>query len=69
MNRAFKIQFHNGEPDEKTIVTMSLTVNNGKLFDALDNEGKNKLIKNIGIFKVLLKSFADEISGSITKPI
>lgn len=39
MNRAFKTQFHNGEPDEKTIVTVSLTVNNGKRFKRLDKKG------------------------------
>ena len=65
MNRAFKIQFHNGEADEKTIVTMSVTVNNGKRFKALDNEGKNNLITNLIEFKKSLESFTAEVILSL----
>lgn len=51
MNREFKTQFHAGLPDEKPIVTMSVSVNNGKKFKALDNYNKRCLIQNLETFK------------------
>lgn len=65
MNRAFKIQFHNGEVDEKPIVTMSVTVNNWKRFAALDKQGKQSLLSNLTRFKQQVEAFMDEVSDSI----
>jgi len=65
MNRAFKTQFHNGEVDEKTIVTMSVTVNNGKRFRALDEKGKKSLLKSLNTFKKQVEAFSEEIKESI----
>lgn len=67
MNRAFKIQFHNGEADEKTIVTMSVTVNNGKRFDKLDNIGKDRLVTHLVNFKKQVEAFTAEIILSMDK--
>ena len=67
MNRAFKTQFHNGEKDEKTIVTMSVAVNNGKRFKGLDDYGKKCLIENLETFKKQVETFTDEIRESIVK--
>ena len=64
MNRAFKYQFHNGESDEKPIVTVSLIVNNGKRFKALDGKGKKALLSTIESFQRSLDGFKTEISGS-----
>lgn len=55
-NRAFKTVFHNGEPDEKAIVTMGVTVNNGKRFKKLDEKGRKNL-------SILLKNFAKQVEG------
>lgn len=65
MNRAFKIQFHNGEEDEKTIVTMSVTVNNGNKFHGLDDYGKQCLIENLETFKKQVEAFTNEIRETI----
>ena len=67
MNRAFKTQFHNGEKDEKTIVTMSVTVNNGKRFNSLDNAGKDRLISHLVTFKKQVEAFTAEIILSMGK--
>ena len=67
MNRAFKTQFHNGDKDEKTIVTMSVTVNNGKRFHGLNDYGKKCLIKNLETFKKQVEAFTDEIRESVGK--
>lgn len=67
MNRQFKIQFHNGEPDEKTIVTMSVTVNNGKRFNSLDNASKDSLVKHLVTFKKQVEAFTAEIILSMKK--
>ena len=67
MNRAFKTQFHNGEKDEKTIVTMSVIVNNGKRFAELNNTGKNRLIENLVTFKKQIEFFTAEIILSMDK--
>lgn len=67
MNRAFKIQFHNGEKDEKIIVTMSVTVNNGKRFKGLDNYGKQHLIENLINFKKQVEGFTADIILSMDK--
>lgn len=61
MARQFKTQFHNGEPDEKTIVTMSVTINNGKKFNSLDNAGKDSLVKHLVTFKRQVEAFTAEI--------
>lgn len=61
MNRAFKTQFHNGEPDEKPIVTMSLAVNNGKRFKALSRNGKENLISEIERFEQSIIVFKKEL--------
>lgn len=68
MNRAFKTQFRNGEPDEKIIVTMGVTVNNGKRFHALDKEGKAHLIDALVTFKKQVEAFTSEIILSMDKP-
>ncbi len=65
MNRAFKTQFHNGEPDEKTIVTVSLTVNNGKRFKRLDKKGKKNLVVILQDFKNLIDGFISELEPPI----
>jgi hypothetical protein len=65
MNRQFKIQFHNGEKDEKPIVTMSVTVNNGKRYNALDGNGKDKLVEQLVLFKKMVEIFTSEIIKSI----
>lgn len=65
MNRAFKTQFHNGELDEKPIVTLSVTVNNGKRFHNLNNEGKQNLIQELIEFKEKLETFTNEIKATI----
>lgn len=65
MNRAFKIQFHNGEKDEKTIVTLSCTVNNGKRFKSLDDYGKKCLLENIQTFKRSLEGFENDIKSNM----
>lgn len=68
MNRAFKTQFHNGEKDGKTIVTMSVIVNNGKRFKALDDAGKANLIESLVNFKKQVEVFTVEIIQSISSP-
>lgn len=65
MNRAFKRQFHNG--GEKTIVTMSVMVNNGKLFHGLDKEGKRALVDELIDFKAKVDAFTVEVIKSIEK--
>ncbi len=64
MNRQFKTEFHNGELDEKTIVSMSVTVTNGKRFKALTNECKDHLIKNLQTFQKQVQVFTEEIEAS-----
>jgi hypothetical protein len=59
MNRAFKTEFHNG--GEKTIATISFSVNNGKLFNELDEQGRMHLCQEITDFQKKLESIKDEI--------
>jgi hypothetical protein len=61
MNRAFKIEFHNGAEDEKPIVTMSLTVDNGSKFKKLDTEGYKSLYVTILSFKRQLDGFMEDV--------
>ena len=68
MNRAFKRDFHNGEPDEKVIVSMSVAVKNGKRFHGLDNKGKQALVEELLVFKKRLDSFTSEVIMSMDKP-
>lgn len=64
MNRSFKIQFHNGEADEKTIVTMSCSVNNGKRFKYLDEQGRKNLVQNIETFMRSMELFKQEVENT-----
>jgi hypothetical protein len=63
MNRAFKIEFHNGFPDEKPIVTMSLRVNHGGRFKKLDSYGKENLIAELKSFIKAVEAFEKEIES------
>jgi hypothetical protein len=65
MNRAFKIEFHNGFPDEKPIVTMSVRVNHGGRFKKLDAEAKGALVSQLQSFKKQVEAFEKEIEKSI----
>jgi len=67
MNRAFKIDFHNGEPDMKPIVTMSVAVKNGKRFNSLDKAGKAALVDDLINFRNKLNQFTAEIIKSMSK--
>jgi hypothetical protein len=61
MNRAFKIEFHNGFPDEKPIVTMSLKVNHGGRFNKLDEDGRDALSHQLAAFIKSLETFRKEV--------
>lgn len=65
MNRAFKIQFHDGYEDEKTIVLMSVAVLNGKRFSALNKKGKQSLVNCLKRFMKQVESFTEEIESNI----
>ncbi len=60
MNRAFKSEFFNDNPD-KIIVTMGVRVNNGKLFSNLDEEGRENLIQVIKMFEESVAEFRKEL--------
>lgn len=66
MNRTFKTQFHNGEADEKPIVTMQIKVNNGKKFKNLNREGKAALVDELVSFKQKVTQFTAEIIKSMS---
>jgi hypothetical protein len=61
MNRAFKTIYHNGEEDEKPIVTLSCTINDCKLFKDLNKQSKRELISGIEDFQKRLKAFKRKI--------
>jgi len=61
MNRAFKTQFFGSHADQKTIVTMGITVNNGKRFKDLSQKDRKSLIKHLETFEKQVESFKDEI--------
>jgi hypothetical protein len=65
MPRAFKIEFHNGFPDEKPIVVMSVRVAHGGRFNKLDREGKEALIAQLSAFQKSVMQFSKEIEASI----
>ena len=65
MARSYKLQFHNGEADEKPIVTFTCAVNHTKRFDALDTEGKRRLLANIKLFEDYLSAFKTELEPAL----
>lgn len=65
MRKAFKIDFHNGEPDGKTIVSMSVNVRNSKKFHSLDAAGKDHLISSLKDFRDNITVFMAEIIKSL----
>ncbi len=66
MNRAFKTEFHGSSDGLKTIVTMSVTVNNGKLFKSMTDQQKGWLLDHLDTFVKQVKSFREDIYESIT---
>jgi len=48
---SYKTQFYNGNFNERPIVTMEVKINNSKKLNALDNEGRDNLIKALNDFK------------------
>ena len=69
MNRAFKIVFHNGDEDEKPIVTLSCTINNSKMFRALDEQSRCNLVTNIESFQASLEAFKQGIQTPIPQEL
>lgn len=61
MNRAFKTEFHGNNPDRKNIVTMSVVVNNGKLFKNLSSDEILDLTDCLIHFKEQINRFISEI--------
>lgn len=64
-NRAFKTIFHNGEQDLKAIVTMCVSVNNGKRFRQLDKNGRKNLSLLLKDFAKKVDDFAQEINEGV----
>ncbi len=65
MNRSFKIEFHNNEPDEKPIVTLAYRVDNGKRYGDLTSRSKEHLVTNIERFQKSLEIWKQEIITSM----
>lgn len=61
MSRAFKTRFHGGNPELKTIVTMSVTVNNGKLFKQMDKRTRSALVISLNKFIEDVRAFKNEV--------
>jgi hypothetical protein len=61
MNRSFKTEFHNGNTDQKPIVTMQVRVDNGTKFKELDTDGLKNLYHQLNIFKEQVEAFGNEI--------
>lgn len=67
--RSFKIQFHNGEENEKAIVTASVVVNNESRFKKLGKDGNKRLLENLDFFKHQLEAFMHEVSIDTDTPM
>lgn len=67
MNRAFKTVFHGGTEDQKHIVTMSVTVNNGKRFNELDRKQQTDLVNELISFRDKVSRFTAEVIKSMSK--
>jgi hypothetical protein len=61
MNRAFKTEWHGNRLDFKPIVTMSVRVNNGKLFKSLSKEDKKHLRESLQSFSKQVIAFSKDI--------
>lgn len=63
----FKAEFHDGNADQKPIVTISLKVNNGKKFKELDADGTKALYNCLSCFVDQLEAFMEEIKEANSK--
>lgn len=58
-------KFHNGLPNKRSIVSMSLKINLLKKFDELDADAKNRLVDAAERFRNQLNEWIDELKNEI----